>query len=755
MARTLEQYLIPPTKKLDIDKNTFIVCEWVLGYVGFSLDLWNLMSNKHFLSGRNWAIIVFGIALAVRLVYLLQIRSNPYFYTPIVDELWHLQWAMDILKSNFWGDDVFFRGPLYPYFLALLLKITSFDYFWSRLLQMILAAGSVSLTYLLGREFFTEWVARIASLFAAFYGTMILYEGMFLIEPLFIFLSLMGFLILARYRDRAHRKPFFWAGLLFGLAAIARPNILLVVLLLAGWIFVHFQTRASSGRAFLILVAFLVGVSLPIIPVTTRNYLVADDFVPISWQGGINLYLGNNTVAEGLTMMMPEIALDARVPWPKFIPVITEYAEKESGRRLKPSQVSAFWSDKAKQFILEHPGKFIGLTFKKLVYFFSGFENSDQTDIYDFRKYSPLISTLIFDGRLRFPFGLLAPLALVGIGLCWPRRRELYPLLIFFLGYVPTVVLFLVTARHRLAVIPIMLLFAAQTIVILWNESRQRHFKKASIIVAVLAALILLSNTNFFDLGFQNPSQIHYNLALASSRKGDYEGALREYQLAIEKAPMAPALYFGLGSTYSLMDRYQDAIEPLSRALSIDPQYTDACIVLGNAYMELGKTEQAELSFRRASALDSNRAEPYINLAEIRLSKNERGQAAQLYRKALRRQPSNHVVCTKLGVLYGQAGDTATAFNYFRRSLNIQPRYAAAYLNWGNISLINGDTTLAIQEYELAIHCDSQMIEPYYNLAILYINLGDLAKARDNVASLLRIKPDFEKGLELQRQLER
>jgi len=713
------------------------------------------MSSKHFLSGRGWAIIVFGIALAVRLVYLLQIRSNPYFYTPIVDELWHLQWATDILKTNFWGDEAFFRGPLYPYFLALLLKITSFDYFWSRLLQMVLAAGSVSLTYLLGREFFTEWVAKIASLLAAFYGTMILYEGMFLLEPLFLFLSLMGLLILIRNRDRAHRKPFFWTGLLFGLAAITRPNILLVAFLLAGWIFIHFQRRIPSGKAFLIMVAFTTGVILPIMPVTARNYFVADDFIPISWQGGINLYLGNNTTAEGLTMMMPEIALDARIPWPKFIPVITEYAEKESGRKLKPSQVSAFWSNKAKQFILENPGKFIGLTFKKLVYLFSGFENSDQTDIYDFRKYSPLISTLIFNSKLKFPFGLISPLALVGIGLCWPRRRELYPLLIFFLGYIPTVVLFLVTGRHRLAIIPIMLLFAAQTIVILWNESRQRHLKKVSIAAAVLVVLTLLSNTNFFDLGFQNPSQIHYNLALVSSRKGDYEGAIKEYQLAIEKAPMAPALYFGLGSTYSLMGRHEDALEPLSRALSIDPQYTDACIGLGNAYLELGKIEQAELSFRRASVLDSNRVEPYINLAEICFSKNERGQAAQLYRKALQRQPNNHVVCAKLGVLYGQSGDTATAFRYFRRSLEIRPQYAAGYLNWGNIGLINGDTTLALQKYELAIQCDSQMIEPYYNLTILYINLGDLNKARENVNSLLRIKPDFEKGLELKRQLGR
>jgi hypothetical protein len=410
---------------------------------------------------KKWAILIFGVAFIIRLIYLLQIKSNPFFNTPMVDELWNIQWANEILNKSFWGTQVYFRGPLYPYLLALFLKITGSSYFWTRLIQMIISAATVSVTYLLGRRFFSERIARLGSIFLAIYGTIIFYDAMFLIPVIFVFLNILGLYLLARNRDNPSLVSYFFIGLVFGLSAIARPNILFVLPFLAVWIFLHFRRRIETRSNIILILLFFIGVGLPIAPVTIRNYVVADDFVLISSQGGINLYLGNNTAAEGMTMLMPEIDLDASVPWTKFIPVTTEYAEKQVGHPLKPSQASAFWANKAKEFIFEHPGKFLSLTFKKLVYFFSGFENPDQHDIYDFRQYSSLISVLIFDYGFKFPYGLFAPLGLIGIGLCFRKRKELAPLLIFFFAYIPTVVLFLVTARHRLTIIPVMLLFSA------------------------------------------------------------------------------------------------------------------------------------------------------------------------------------------------------------------------------------------------------------------------------------------------------
>jgi tetratricopeptide (TPR) repeat protein len=712
------------------------------------------MSNKQKINYRKWAILIFGVAFVIRLIYLLQIKSNPFFYSPMIDELWNIQWANEILEKSFWGESIYFRGPLYPYLLALLLKITGSHYFWVRLIQMIIASASVSLTYLLGREYFSERVARLGSVFCAFYGTLILYEGMFLIPVIFVFLNLLGLLILARNRDNPHKFPFLMAGLVFGLSAIARPNVLLVVPFLAIWLIYHFRKRIEKRSIIILALTFLIGVALPVAPVTARNYLIVDDLVLISSQGGINLYLGNNRSAEGLTMVMPEIVLDASIPWTKFNPTVTEYAENEVGHPLKPSEVSEFWTNKAKQFIFEHPGEFIGLTFRKLVYFFSGFENPDQHDIYDFRKYSSLLSILIFDYGLKFPYGLLAPLSLLGMAFCYRRRSEMAPLYIFFLAYLPTVILFLVTARHRLTVIPIMLLFAAYAFFVLWDRFKRANWKKLAVPIISLVILLGLANNNFFDLGFQNVSQIHYNMALTHTRLGEYDEAIKEYNLAITETPGVPALYFGLGSTYLKMNRYDQAVGHLKHAVSINPDYTNAYINLGQAYMELGDNDRAQQAFRRAAYLEPDRVEPHINLGDLFMSAGDLPQAAESFHRAMELNPDDHIVSTKLGVLYGQVNDTATAFEFFRLSLSINPTYAPGYHNWANIYLVAGDTTSAIEKYGLALQFDSLRIETYYNLAILYIRLGDRRKALENVNTLLRIEPGYQKALDLKQRLE-
>ncbi len=43
-------------------------------------------------------------------------------------------------------------------------------------------------------------------------------------------------------------------------------------------------------------------------------------------------------------------------------------------------------------------------------------------DIYPFRQYSPLLSLLVWKKWLAFPFGLLLPLALLGMALALRRR---------------------------------------------------------------------------------------------------------------------------------------------------------------------------------------------------------------------------------------------------------------------------------------------------------------------------------------------
>jgi len=90
-------------------------------------DLGAALRSRHGFEAREFLHIgvIFAVALAIRLIFFfVNKQTNPLFNDPILDSLFHHQWAKEINDGNFWGDEVYFRAPLYPYFLAFLYKIS-------------------------------------------------------------------------------------------------------------------------------------------------------------------------------------------------------------------------------------------------------------------------------------------------------------------------------------------------------------------------------------------------------------------------------------------------------------------------------------------------------------------------------------------------------------------------------------------------------------------------------------------------------
>ena len=102
---------------------------------------------KKFVSENKWPLIIGGVAVLLRLVYLVELSRWPEFAVPMIDEKWHWEWAHEIIQSSFWGEQSWFRAPLYPYFLALLAAVTGSSIFWSKLLQTFLCVGTIFFTY--------------------------------------------------------------------------------------------------------------------------------------------------------------------------------------------------------------------------------------------------------------------------------------------------------------------------------------------------------------------------------------------------------------------------------------------------------------------------------------------------------------------------------------------------------------------------------------------------------------------------------
>ena len=150
----------------------------------------------------------------------------------------------------------------------------------------------------------TGCVALILAAFMATYWIFIYFEAEFLEPVVSIFLILSLVYVLMTWTQKTPYWQVFGAGLLLGISALVRPNALLLLPVIGLWGWWILVRRGEKRRIPLTLVGLAVGTALTVLPATIRNYVVDRDFVLISSNGGINLFmtgllsLTNNVISE-------------------------------------------------------------------------------------------------------------------------------------------------------------------------------------------------------------------------------------------------------------------------------------------------------------------------------------------------------------------------------------------------------------------------------------------------------------------------
>jgi hypothetical protein len=374
---------------------------------------------------RDWLHvgIVMAVAFALRMVFFyLNKKNNPVFYHPIMDGLYHHEWAVGILDGTVTADDVYFRGPLYPYLLAFLYKLSGTSVSFAVLAQHIMGTVTSGMVYLLGREYFSPRVSLVIGLTAALYWPFVYFEGDLLIITTVLLLNTVGLLFLARsIRLRSYGR-LAAAGLAFGLSAIARPSVLIFFPALPLVLYWNRRRRVQQ-RDWLIRSAVVVGAIVVVIaPVMIRNYVVGRSVVPIAASGGVNFYIGNNPASDGSTAIVPGTRADW---WGGYYDAIAK-AEMDEGRKLNLAEVSDYYFKRGLKWMTSYPEDATAHIFKKFRAFWSGPERANNKFIYFFWNLAGMKYVLLPG------FWLIAPFALLGAVLQWRRRRLLSALSVCF-----------------------------------------------------------------------------------------------------------------------------------------------------------------------------------------------------------------------------------------------------------------------------------------------------------------------------------
>ncbi|WP_233261479.1 glycosyltransferase family 39 protein [Vitiosangium sp. GDMCC 1.1324] len=486
-----------------------------------------------------WAL-VFIVALGVRLAYLLT-AHGPAFDAPLIDADYYDALGERLARGEGFDAGPFWQPPLYPLVLGALYGLGGHSLWWPRLLQALLGALTAALAGGVARRVSGDSRVGVgAGLLVALHGPLVFYDGELLATSVGTFLGAAALWL--ALREAPGVGTALLCGACIGLGALAVAPLLLLVFPLA-WAL----ARGRPGRAVLCVAAC----AACVLCTALVNHSRSGEWVLISANGGINLWLGNNSDVDGAMAIRPGAAWETLMNEPSRHGFQT------------PATQDAYFTRKALDWCRSRPLDCVGNLLWKARLLLVARELPRNEDLYVVRSQSPVLWALTARlGGFALPYALLWPLAAAGAVVLWRRWRAKDDARVALtvagasLMLAAPSVLFFVTGRYRAPLTPVLCVLAALGLHALLSRGASRMVP-----VGVALAVLVLS--------------------------------VWPVRLAVDGVDFEAELHFAVGGRHARLGNDVAAVEAWRQAVLRRPDYLEAGYNLGLALERLGRTGEA------------------------------------------------------------------------------------------------------------------------------------------------------------------
>jgi len=574
---------------------------------------------------RNFIIALFALAIALRFGYALYMQHNYFFYSnPGEDVLYYKNWAKAIALREGNTHEAFSGMPLFPYYLAVLFRLTLGHWAVVAFFNLILGAFNCVLVYYLAKKLFSTRTAIIAGLLTATNFILIYYD--WLMMPITLLITLTVVILLGiTGKGPVTKRQWFILGILLGLGTLGDGKFLIFTAL---FILYNIWKRFDFSIAKIIptMVPLLIGLTLVLGGVTMRNKIVGGEWIFISSQSGLSLYVGNNAQATG-AFENPEFIRPSHEGQDADQKI---FAEQSLRKKLTLSEVSDFYRQSALSFIKNQPGDYVRLLGRKTQLFIGDHEQSQAIDLILQRDYKRMLDWN--------SYSVIFPLALLGIFVALQQRKEVTFTALMVASQLIFSLIYFVTTRHRASILPLILIFEAFALTWLVDKLFARQYKPLIAGLALVFVYLFCFPPKFIDAKTFDFLTFSKSGSVYDGRK-DYGQAAQSYANALTLQPNDANSLYNLATAYVNLKEYKKAEGLYLKALAITDFNVDVLFNLGFVYEQTAETEKALQSYENVLGHMPTSLDAHFRIAGVYQRQGQCEKAQSHYDEIIRQNP--------------------------------------------------------------------------------------------------------------------
>ncbi len=204
----------------------------------------------------------------------------------------------------------------------------------------------------------------------------------------------------------------------------------------------------------------------------------------------------------------------------------------------------------------------------------------------------------------------------------------------------------------------------------------------------------------------------YVNQGIANYNKGNMEGAINDYSLAVNLRPADYLAYYNRGLAYYKKGNYDAANSDYTNAIQFKPDYYYAWYSRGlsNTY-----------KFNYIAALED-------------------------YNKAIELNPTNFDAYTGRGYVYLMQLNYQAAKQDYSKAISLKPDNITTYLSRAYVEFINGENDAAIADYSKTVELNADYYDGYYSRGFAYLNNGNYDASIQDFSKSAQLRPDSTNG---------